>query len=161
MLSGPGGCAAFRSADLGMKTVLVERWRRSAASTSTSAASRRRRCCTAAVVDETKLAAHGIASANPRSTLDWLRAWKDKVVGKLTGGLSGMAKARKVEVVRGVGQFLDPHHVEVEVTEGAGRARPARKSRQVREAIIAVGSRWCACHSSPTTRASSTRPAPT
>ena len=79
-------------------------------------------------MDEAKaLADHGIAFGAPQIDLDKLRAWKDKVVGKLTGGLAGMAKARKVEVVRGVGQFLDPHHVEVEVTEAPARQRPARR----------------------------------
>jgi dihydrolipoamide dehydrogenase len=70
----------------------------------------------AAVMDETKtLAEHGIAFGAPQVDLDKLRGWKDKVVGKLTGGLTGMAKARKVEVVRGLGRFLDPHHLEVRV----------------------------------------------
>jgi dihydrolipoamide dehydrogenase len=80
------------------------------------------------VMDETKtLAEHGIAFGAPKIDLDGLRGWKDKVVGKLTGGLAGMAKARKVEVVRGVGAFLDPHHVEVEQTEGPARRRRARR----------------------------------
>jgi dihydrolipoamide dehydrogenase len=62
-------------------------------------------------------------------------------VGKLTGGLGGMAKSRKVDVVRGIGQFLDPHHVEVEVTEGPAQAKTgAKKVVRFRQAIIAAGS---------------------
>jgi dihydrolipoamide dehydrogenase len=96
----------------------------------------------AAVMDETRaMAEHGIAFGAPQVDLDKLRAWKSKVVGKLTGGLAGMAKARKVEVVRGVGQFLDPHHVEVELTEGPGQAKTgAKKVVKFAKAIIAAGS---------------------
>jgi dihydrolipoamide dehydrogenase len=96
----------------------------------------------AAVMDETKtLAEHGIAFGAPQVDLDKLRGWKDKVVGKLTGGLAGMAKARKVEVVRGVGQFLDPHHLEVELTEGPAQAKTgSKKVVKFAQAIIAAGS---------------------
>ncbi len=87
------------------------------------------------------LAEHGIAFGAPHVDLVKLRGWKDKVVGKLTGGLAGMAKSRKVEVVRGVGQFLDAHHVEVEVTEGTGQAKSgAKKVLKFAQAIIAAGS---------------------
>ena len=113
-------------------------------------------------MDETKaLAEHGIAFGAPKIDLDELRGWKNKVVGKLTGGLAGMAKARKVEVVRGVGQFLDPHHVEVELTDGAGAGRrPARKksSASRRRSSPPARSR-CSCRSCRKTRASSIRPA--
>ncbi len=71
-------------------------------------------------------------SARRRSTSTKLVAWKDKVVGKLTGGLAGMAKARKVDVVRGYGVFLDPHHIEVDVTDGANQNRTGvEEGRQV------------------------------
>jgi dihydrolipoamide dehydrogenase len=56
-----------------------------------------------------------------------LRAHKDKVVGKLTGGLAGMAKARKVDIVRGYGSFLDPNHLEVEETTGASQDKTGAK----------------------------------
>src|SRR4029434_1975233 len=83
----------------------------------------------------------GIAFGAPKVDLDALRGWKNKVVGKLTGGLTGMAKARKVEVVRGVGQFLDPHHVEVELTEGPAQAKTGKKTVvRFEQAIIAAGS---------------------
>jgi dihydrolipoamide dehydrogenase len=96
----------------------------------------------AAVMDEAKtLSKHGIAFGAPKVDLDQLRGWKDKVVGKLTGGLSGMAKARKVEVVRGCGSFLDPHHVVVELTEGTGAQKTgAKKIVRFQKAIIAAGS---------------------
>src|SRR5438876_549442 len=85
-------------------------------------------------------AAAGAAGA-AKVDLEALRGWKNKVVGKLTGGLTGMAKARKVEVVRGVGRFLDPHHVEVELTEGQAQAKTGKKTVvRFEQAIIAAGS---------------------
>jgi dihydrolipoamide dehydrogenase len=85
------------------------------------------------------LSDHGIDFGAP--TLISVCAWKDKVVGKLTGGLTGMAKARKVEFVRGAGQFLDPHHLEVELTDGPGKAKTgAKKVVKFAHAIIAAGS---------------------
>jgi dihydrolipoamide dehydrogenase len=142
--SGPGGySAAFRAADLGMKTVLVERYAQlGGVCLNVGCIPSKAFLHIAAVMDETKaLADHGIAFGAPQVDLDKLRAWKNKVVGKLTGGIAGMAKSRKVEVVRGVGQFLDPHHVEVEVTEGTGQAKSgAKKVVKFAQAIIAAGS---------------------
>ena len=97
----------------------------------------------AAVIDEAQARWPSTASrfGAPQIDLDKLRGWKDKVVGKLTGGLAGMAKARKVDVVRGVGQFLDPHHLEVELTEGPAQAKTgAKKVVRFAKAIIAAGS---------------------
>ncbi len=142
--SGPGGySAAFRAADLGMKTVLVERYAQlGGVCLNVGCIPSKALLHIAAVMDEAKaLSDHGIAFASPQVDLDKLRAWKNKVVGKLTGGLAGMAKSRKVEVVRGIGQFLDPHHVEVEVTEGAGQAKSGtKKVVKFAQAIIAAGS---------------------
>ena len=142
--SGPGGySAAFRAADLGMKTVLVERYQTlGGVCLNVGCIPSKALLHIAAVMDETKtLAEHGIAFGDPKVDLDKLRAWKNKVVGKLTGGLSGMAKARKVDVVRGVGQFLDPHHLEIELTEGPGQGKTsARKVVKFGKAIIAAGS---------------------
>ena len=142
--SGPGGySAAFRSADLGMKTVLVERYPTlGGVCLNVGCIPSKALLHIAAVMDEARtLAEHGIAYAEPKVDLDKLRAWKNKVVGKLTGGLSGMAKARKVEVVRGYGAFLDPHHVEVELTDGPGQNRTgAKKVVRFAKAIIAAGS---------------------
>ena len=142
--AGPGGySAAFRAADLGMKTVLVERYATlGGVCLNVGCIPSKALLHIAAVMDETKaLAEHGIAFGAPQIDLDKLRGWKDKVVGKLTGGLAGMAKSRKVEVVRGVGQFLDAHHVEVEVTEGPAQAKTgAKKVVRFEQAIIAAGS---------------------
>jgi len=142
--AGPGGySAAFRAADLGMKTVLVERYGAlGGVCLNVGCIPSKALLHVAAVMDETKtLAEHGIAFDPPQIDLAKLRGWKDKVVGKLTGGLAGMAKARKVEVVRGVGQFLDAHHVEVEITTGPAQAKTgARTVVRFEQAIIAAGS---------------------
>jgi len=142
--SGPGGySAAFRAADLGMKTVLVERYGTlGGVCLNVGCIPSKALLHIAAVMDETKtLAEHGIAFGAPKIDLEGLRGWKNKVVGKLTGGLTGMAKARKVEVVRGLGKFLDPHHVEVELTEGTGQATTGKKTVvRFEQAIIAAGS---------------------
>ena len=142
--AGPGGySAAFRAADLGMKTVLVERYATlGGVCLNVGCIPSKALLHIAAVMDETKtLAEHGIAFGTPKIDLNGLRGWKNKVVGKLTGGLTGMAKARKVEVVRGVGQFLDPHHVEVNLTEGPGQATTGKKTVvRFEQAIIAAGS---------------------
>ena len=142
--AGPGGySAAFRAADLGMKTVIVERYPTlGGVCLNVGCIPSKALLHVAGVIDETAaMAAHGVTFGKPQVDLAKLKGWKDKVVGKLTGGLAGMAKARKVEVVRGVGQFLDPHHVEVEVTEGTGQAKTgAKKVVRFQKAIIAVGS---------------------
>ena len=142
--SGPGGySAAFRSADLGMKTVLVERYATlGGVCLNVGCIPSKALLHIAAVMDEVKvLGEHGIGFGAPKIELEKLRAWKDKVVGKLTGGLAGMAKMRKVEVVRGAGTFLDPHHLEVELTEGSAQAKTgAKKIVRFEKAIIAAGS---------------------
>jgi len=87
-------------------------------------------------MDETTvLAEHGITFGKPQIDIDKLRGWKEKVVGKLTGGLAGMAKARKVSVVTGIGKFLDPNHLEVTLSDGTGK-----KVIRFQNAIIAAGS---------------------
>ncbi|MCB1537288.1 MAG: FAD-dependent oxidoreductase, partial [Rhodoblastus sp.] len=134
--AGPGGySAAFRSADLGMKTVLVERYATlGGVCLNVGCIPSKALLHTAAVVDEVRhLPDHGISFGAPKIDLDKLRGFKDGVVKKLTGGLAGMAKARKVEVVTGVGRFLDPNHLEVE-THGA------KKTIRFAKAIIAAGS---------------------
>jgi dihydrolipoamide dehydrogenase len=142
--AGPGGySAAFRAADLGLKTVIVERYPTlGGVCLNVGCIPSKALLHVAAVMDETKaMAEHGIAFAAPAVDLGKLRGWKEKVVGKLTGGLSGMAKTRKIEVVRGVGQFLDAHHVAVELTEGPGQAKSGeRKVVKFAQAIIAAGS---------------------
>ena len=134
--SGPGGySAAFRSADLGMKTVLVERYATlGGVCLNVGCIPSKALLHTALVIDEAEaLGAHGITFAKPQIDLDKLRDFKSGVVKKLTGGLAGMAKARKVEVVTGNGSFVDPHHMEVQ-TEGG------KKVVKFKQAIIAAGS---------------------
>jgi dihydrolipoamide dehydrogenase len=134
--SGPGGySAAFRAADLGMKTVLVERYATlGGVCLNVGCIPSKALLHTALVIDEAAaLAAHGISFGKPQVDLDKLRDFKSGVVKKLTGGLAGMAKARKVEVVTGVGAFIDPHHMEVQVEGG-------KKVVKFKNAIIAAGS---------------------
>lgn len=143
--AGPGGySAAFRAADLGLKVVLVERYATlGGVCLNVGCIPSKALLHNAAVIDEVKhLAANGIKFAQPEIDIDMLRGYKEKVIGKLTGGLAGMAKARKVQVVRGVGQFLDPYHLQVETTEGAGQDKTGTKQTiKFKNAIIAAGSR--------------------
>ncbi len=135
--AGPGGySAAFRSADLGMKTVLVERYATlGGVCLNVGCIPSKALLHTASVMDEVKhLPDHGIKYGAPEIDIDKLRAFKDGVIKKLTGGLAGMAKARKVEVVTGVGAFLDPYHVEVVAADGK------KKVVKFAKAIIAAGS---------------------
>jgi dihydrolipoamide dehydrogenase len=142
--AGPGGySAAFRSADLGMKTVIVERYASlGGVCLNVGCIPSKALLHTAAVMDEVKaLAKHGISYGEPTIEIDKLRAHKEKVIGKLTGGLAGMAKARKVDVVRGYGAFLDPYHVEVEMTTGSGQEKTGEKKViKFQKCIIAAGS---------------------
>ena len=142
--AGPGGySAAFRAADLGRSVVMVERYATlGGVCLNVGCIPSKALLHVAALMDESRaLAAHGIEFGEPRVDIEKLRGWKDKVVGKLTGGLSGMAKARKVRVERGIGTFLDPHHLEVRTTAGDA-AVPDGGRRVVRfeHAIVAAGS---------------------
>ncbi|WP_321819509.1 MULTISPECIES: dihydrolipoyl dehydrogenase [unclassified Burkholderia] len=134
--AGPGGySAAFRSADLGMKTVLVERYSTlGGVCLNVGCIPSKALLHTALVIDEAAaLASHGISFGKPEVDLDKLRDFKGGVVKKLTTGLAGMAKARKVEVVTGVGAFVDPYHMEVQGENG-------KKVVKFKQAIIAAGS---------------------
>jgi len=142
--AGPGGySAAFRAADLGMKTVLVERYAAlGGVCLNVGCIPSKALLHVAAVTEEAQhLSEHGVTFGAPQFDLDKLRGWKTKVVGKLTGGLTQMAKVRKVEVVRGVGTFLDAYHLEVALTTGEGQQTTGEK-KVVRfaKAIIAAGS---------------------
>ncbi len=142
--AGPGGySAAFRSADLGMKTVLVERYATlGGVCLNVGCIPSKALLHVAAVMDEVAhFAALGVEFGKPTVDVDKLRAHKGKVVGKLTGGLAGMAKMRKVETVRGYGSFLDPHHLEVEMTDGDGQDKTGdKKIIRFDKCIIAAGS---------------------
>ena len=141
---GPGGySAAFRAADLGLKVVIVERYATlGGVCLNVGCIPSKALLHTVAVMEEAKaFAAHGIRFGAPEVDLDALRAYKDKVVARMTGGLGGMAKGRKVTIVRGYAKFLDPHHVVVDLTEGTGQ-QTTGKEQVVRfnQAIIAAGS---------------------
>ena len=134
--SGPGGySAAFRSADLGRKVVLVERYATlGGVCLNVGCIPSKALLHVAAVMDEAAhMAEHGISFGKPAIDLAKLRGWKDKVVGKLTGGLTGMAKLRKVTVVEGTGSFVEPNVLAVETKDG-------RKLVRFANAIIAAGS---------------------
>jgi dihydrolipoamide dehydrogenase len=142
--AGPGGySAAFRAADLGMNTVLVERYPTlGGVCLNVGCIPSKALLHVAAVMDEvTHFADLGVTFAAPTVDLTKLLAHKNKVVGKLTGGLMAMAKMRKVTVVRGYGNFVDPNHVQVEETTGDGQERSSgKKTIRFKNCIIAAGS---------------------
>jgi dihydrolipoamide dehydrogenase len=130
--SGPGGySAAFRAADLGMKTILVERYPvLGGVCLNVGCIPSKALLHTAAIMDAaSKLGEHGIAFGEPKIDLHKLRAFKGKVVAKLTGGLASMAKMRKVTVVQGAGKFVSGNSIEV-----------GGKKISFANAIIAAGS---------------------
>ncbi len=142
---GPGGySAAFRAADLGLKVVLVERYAQlGGVCLNVGCIPSKALLHVAAVMDEVShLAALGIDYGGaPKVDIDKLRAHKDKVIGKLTGGLGAMAKMRKVTIVRGYGSFVGANHIEVEETSGSGQEKTGKKRVvQFKRAIIAAGS---------------------
>jgi len=142
--AGPGGySAAFRSADLGMNTILLERYSTlGGVCLNVGCIPSKALLHTTSVMDEVKtMSKHGITFSEPKIEIDQLRGYKDSVIAKLTGGLAGMAKARKVKTVRGLGRFLDAHHVEVEMTSGSGQDLTGQKEVvRFQKAIIAAGS---------------------
>ena len=114
--SGPGGyTAAFRAADLGLKTVLIERYDTLGGVCLNVGCIPSKALLHAArtVAEAEEMAEHGIKFGKPKVDLDALRAWKASVVEKLTGGLKGLAKQRKVEVVTGVASLTGPNTVQV------------------------------------------------
>ena len=142
--AGPGGySAAFRAADLGQKTVLVERYATlGGVCLNVGCIPSKALLHVAAVMDEAShFAQIGVDFGKAVLDLDKLRAHKAKVVGKLTGGLNTMAKARKVTVLRGVAAFIGPHRVQVSTTAGDGRdVSGEKKVVRFAKAIIAAGS---------------------
>ena len=141
---GPGGySAAFRAADLGMKVVLVERYTTlGGVCLNVGCIPSKALLHVAMVMDEVKhFADLGVSYGAPQVDIAKLRAHKGKVVGKLTGGLGAMAKMRKVTVVRGYGNFIDPFHVKVDETAGEGQQTTGNsKTVKFKQAVIAAGS---------------------
>ena len=134
--AGPGGyTAAFRAADLGKKVVLVERYDSlGGVCLNVGCIPSKALLHTAQIINEAEhIKANGVTFGKPKIDLDGINGFKNKVVGKLTGGLSGLAKQRKITVVQGVGQFMDANNIVVE-KDG--------KSTQIRfdNCIIAAGS---------------------
>ena len=135
--AGPGGySAAFRAADLGLKTVLVERYATlGGVCLNVGCIPSKALLHVASVMDEVKhFDGYGITYAEPQIDLAKLKTHKEKVVGKLTGGLAQMAKMRKVTVVTGNGSFVDPNHLSVELSKGG------TQTIRFKRAIIAAGS---------------------
>ncbi|GAA6141221.1 dihydrolipoyl dehydrogenase [Hydrogenophaga sp. 5NK40-0174] len=141
---GPGGySAAFRAADLGLKVVIVERYATlGGVCLNVGCIPSKALLHVAAVMDEVShLSDLGVDFGAPKLDIDKLRTHKEKVIGKLTGGLAGMAKMRKVTVVRGYGAFVGSHHLEVEMTEGAAQDKTGQKQTvEFKHCIIAAGS---------------------
>ena len=134
--AGPGGySAAFRAADLGLRTVLVERYPTlGGVCLNVGCIPSKALLHTAAVMDAARaLAEHGVTFGEPKLDLARLRSFKDKVVGRLTGGLVAMAKMRKVTVLSGVAAFADRNTLEIAGKDG-------KKTLRFQNAIIAVGS---------------------
>ena len=134
--AGPGGySAAFRAADLGKKVVLVDKGATlGGVCLNVGCIPSKALLHAAKVIDETReMADHGIAFGAPALDIDKLRGWKDGIVKKLTGGLSGLARQRKVTVVTGVGTFLSPKSLLAKTADG-------EKTISFDQAIIACGS---------------------
>jgi dihydrolipoamide dehydrogenase len=134
--AGPGGyTAAFRAADLGKQVVLVERYASlGGVCLNVGCIPSKALLHTAEVINEVAgLEEMGVRYTAPKIDLDKMRAGKDKVVGKLTGGLGALAKQRKVQVVTGVAKFSDPRHLEVQTADGLSRI-------EFEQCIIACGS---------------------
>ncbi len=134
--SGPGGyTAAFRAADLGLDTILIEKGKIGGVCLNVGCIPSKALLHAAKVIEEAKsMSSHGIQFGTPEIDIDSLRSWKDSIVGNLVGGLTGMSKQRKVRVVEGYGEFLDPFHFRVVCEDGNS------KTIKFEKAIIAAGS---------------------
>ena len=142
---GPGGySAAFRAADLGLKVAIVERYATlGGVCMNVGCIPSKALLHVAAVMDEVShMAKLGVDFGAPTVNVDMLRGHKEKVIGKLTGGLAAMAKIRKVTTVRGVGSFVGANHLQVEETTGAQGQEKTGKTQTIafKKAIIAAGS---------------------
>ncbi len=136
--AGPGGyTAAFRASDLGRKVVMVERFESlGGVCLNVGCIPSKALLHMSVVLNETKeMGSHGISFGEPEIDIDKIRAFKDGVINKLTGGLTGLAKARKVQVVTGYGKFTSPHSVSVEADDGS------ITTIAFESAVIAAGSR--------------------
>ena len=134
--AGPGGYpAAFRAADLGLKVTLVERGATlGGVCLNVGCIPSKALLHAAKVIEDVEgMADCGLRFAEPQIDIDALRGWKERIVGKLTGGLASLAQKRKVDIVRGTGSFLSPYHLQV--VDG-----DQRKVIAFRQCVIAAGS---------------------
>ncbi len=135
--AGPAGySAAFRAADLGLETIIIERFNTlGGVCLNVGCIPSKALLHVAKVIEEAKeVGNHGVVFGEPRIDLDKLRGYKEKVIGQLTGGLGGMSKMRKVNVVNGYGKFTGPNTIEVEGEDG-------KTVINFDNAIIAAGSK--------------------
>ncbi|WP_318504425.1 dihydrolipoyl dehydrogenase [Photobacterium leiognathi] len=135
--SGPAGySAAFRCADLGLDTVLIEKFNTlGGVCLNVGCIPSKALLHVAKVIEEAKaMAEHGVVFGEPQTDINKIRLWKDKVITQLTGGLGGMAKMRKVNVVNGYGKFTGPNTIVVEGADG-------QTTVNFDNAIVAAGSR--------------------
>ncbi|HIN39899.1 MAG TPA: FAD-dependent oxidoreductase, partial [Flavobacteriales bacterium] len=133
--AGPGGySAAFRAADLGKKVVIVEKHEKlGGVCLNVGCIPSKALLHAARVIEDAKdMAAHGIEFGEPKIDTDKLLSWKEGTVNKLTDGLMGLAKRRKVEVVRGEGKFISPTELSVKMMDG-------NMNIKFENAIIAAG----------------------
>jgi dihydrolipoamide dehydrogenase len=134
--AGPGGyTAAFRAADLGKQVVLIEKHASlGGVCLNVGCIPSKALLHVAKVINEAEeVSHHGVTFAKPKIDIDAIRTWKESVIGKLTGGLAGLAKQRKVQVVRGTAKFTSPNMLEVNTAEGV-------KTVSFDNAIVAAGS---------------------
>ncbi len=142
--SGPGGySAAFRAADLGLKVTLVEKYSTlGGVCLNVGCIPSKALLHSAKVIDEARhMSAHGVSFADPDIDIDKLRTYKDGVVGKLTTGLAGMAKLRKVTIVEGYGKFTGANSLLVETNNLEGDKATIQQTINFGNCIIAAGSR--------------------
>ena len=140
--AGPGGyTAAFRAADLGMKVGLIERWPQlGGVCLNVGCIPSKALLHAAKVIEEAEdMAAHGVTFGKPKIDATKLREWKNKVVGRLTGGLTTLAKQRKVEVIRGTGKFISAHEIEVIGLEAGGSGLGSASDSANSEASATAG----------------------
>jgi len=134
--AGPGGyTAAFRAADLGKQVVLIEKHASlGGVCLNVGCIPSKALLHVAKVINEAEeVSHHGVTFAKPKIDINAIRSWKESVIAKLTGGLAGLAKQRKVQVVRGTGKFTSPNSIAVQTAEG-------EKIVTFDHAIVAAGS---------------------
>lgn len=140
--AGPGGyTSAFRAADLGLNVLLIERYEAlGGVCLNVGCIPSKALLHTAAVIQETReMSAHGVSFGEPTIDIDKLRGFKEDVIGKLTGGLSGLAKQRKVTVAHGLARFIGSHAISISPAD-TNDAASSNRTISFDNAVIAAGS---------------------